>query len=69
MFWPQFLQIFLRSLEGNSFRSSRTVKLQAVEIEKDQSTIQFWGFWAKGHSTKESKFPFYKASENPWECF
>ena len=31
-----------------------TVKSRAV----DRSTIQFWNFWAKGHSTKASNFPF-----------
>ena len=31
-----------------------TVKSRAVDL----STIQFWTFLAKGHSTQASKFPF-----------
>ena len=34
------------------FYRLNTVKTQAV----DPSTIQFWNFWAKGHSTKVSNF-------------
>ena len=29
----------------------------------DRSTIQFWNFWAKGHSTQGSNFPFIKSQK------